>query len=106
MTLPEAAPYHTPVSDPSVEQLEEPGFDRALKRLRDLIEQLEAGNLSLEDSLKMYEEGVALARRGHRVLDDAEKRVELLVRDGKDGTMTAIPLDEHEAADGGRQEAD
>lgn len=75
------------------------GFDRALKRLRAVIEQLEAGNLSLEDSLKMYEEGVALARRGHQVLDNAEKRVELLVRDGRDGSMTAIPLDEHQTAD-------
>lgn len=64
-----------------------------MRRLREVIEQLEAGNLSLEDSLKMYEEGVALARRGHRVLDRAEKRVEILVRDGRDGPMTEAPLD-------------
>lgn len=86
------------VSDTPAEQLEDPGFDRVMKRLREVIEQLEAGNLSLEESLKMYEEGVALARRGHQVLDDAEKRVELLVRDGRDGAVTAIPFDENEAA--------
>lgn len=74
------------------------GFDGLMRRLREVIEQLEAGNLSLEDSLKMYEEGVALARRGHQVLDRAEKRVELLVRDGRDGAMTEVPLDDEEAA--------
>ena len=86
------------VSETPAEQLEDPGFDRVLKRLRDVIEQLEAGNLSLEESLKMYEEGVALARRGHQVLDNAEKRVELLVRDGREGDVTAIPFDEGETA--------
>jgi exodeoxyribonuclease VII small subunit len=55
------------------------GFDAVLARLRAVVAQLESGELSLEDSLRVYEEGVQMARRGHLLLDRAEKRVELLV---------------------------
>jgi exodeoxyribonuclease VII small subunit len=55
------------------------GFDAVLARLREVVAQLESGELSLEDSLRVYEEGVQMARRGHQLLDRAEKRVELLV---------------------------
>lgn len=56
------------------------GFDHVVGRLKALVEKLEHGSLSLEDSLKTFEEGVSLARRGHQILDAAEKRVEILVR--------------------------
>jgi exodeoxyribonuclease VII small subunit len=58
----------------------EPGFDQVLDRLRVVVERLEQGNLSLEESLRVFEEGVALARRGHTLLEAAEKRVEVLTR--------------------------
>jgi len=57
----------------------EMSFDAVLARLRAVVAQLESGELSLEDSLRVYEEGVQMARRGHQLLDRAEKRVELLV---------------------------
>lgn len=57
----------------------EMGFDAVLARLRAVVAELESGELSLEDSLRVYEEGVQMARRGHHLLDRAEKRVELLV---------------------------
>ena len=66
------------------------GFDTVLSRLRKVVERLESGNLSLEDSLTVYEEGVALAQRGHRLLDGAERRVELLIAGGSQ----SVPLDE------------
>ena len=56
------------------------GFDQVLERLKALVEKLEHGSLSLEESLRTFEEGVALARKGHAILDAAEKRVEILVR--------------------------
>ncbi len=56
------------------------GFDQVLDRLKALVEKLEHGSLSLEESLRTFEEGVELARRGHAILDAAEKRVEILVR--------------------------
>jgi exodeoxyribonuclease VII small subunit len=80
------------VTDNQTERVEELGFDRLLKRLREVVSSLETGNLSLEDSLRVYEEGVGLARRGHELLDGAEKRVELLVREGSEG-VTAVPLE-------------
>jgi exodeoxyribonuclease VII small subunit len=57
----------------------EPSFDQILVRLREVVLRLESGELSLEQSLQIYEEGVALARRGQQLLATAEKRVEILV---------------------------
>ena len=51
----------------------EPGFDQILARLREVVMRLESGELSLEQSLVVYEEGVALARRGQHLLASAEK---------------------------------
>jgi geranylgeranyl diphosphate synthase type II len=56
-------------------------FEDALQRLELLVDQLEAGNLALEESLKVFEEGVGLARRCAKYLDEAEKRIEILTRD-------------------------
>jgi exodeoxyribonuclease VII small subunit len=80
------------VADTREDSGEELGFDEVISRLRGVLEQLEQGSLSLEDSLRAYEEGVGLARRGHALLDAAEKRVELLVQ-GSDGALSAVPLD-------------
>jgi exodeoxyribonuclease VII small subunit len=66
-------------------------FEDALQRLEQLVDQLEAGQLGLEESLKVFEEGVGLARRCARYLDDAEKRIELLTRD-ESGTLRTEPL--------------
>jgi exodeoxyribonuclease VII small subunit len=55
------------------------GFDQILARLREVVTRLESGELSLEQSLAVYEEGVGLARRGQQLLATAEKRVEVLV---------------------------
>ena len=68
------------------------GFDQLLDRLKSVVDKLEGGKLTLEQSLAAYEEGVALTRRGHGILDQAEKRVELLVRTGPGGFETE-PLD-------------
>jgi len=70
------------------------GFDATLGRLREVVERLESGNLSLEDSLAVYEEGVKLARRGHELLDGAEKRVELLV--SASGGPATVPFEAEE----------
>lgn len=77
--------------------IEDLGFDGVLDRLRQVVGRLESGNLSLEDSLAAYESGVALARRGHLLLDSAEKRVELLVR-ASAGDLITEPLPERGSA--------
>jgi exodeoxyribonuclease VII small subunit len=70
----------------------EPGFDQLLARLRDVVARLESGELSLEQSLLIYEEGVQLARRGQQLLAAAEKRVEILV--SASGGVEVVPFDE------------
>jgi exodeoxyribonuclease VII small subunit len=66
-------------------------FEDALQRLEQIVDQLEAGHLGLEDSLKVFEEGVGLARRCAKYLDEAEKRIELLTRD-ESGALKTEPL--------------
>jgi exodeoxyribonuclease VII small subunit len=63
-------------------------FDEILARLRLLVERLEGGNLPLEEGLGCFEEGMRLCGRGAQLLDQAEKRVEVLLATG-DGLRTA-----------------
>ncbi|HRC59051.1 MAG: exodeoxyribonuclease VII small subunit [Myxococcales bacterium] len=70
-------------------------FDLILTRLREAVERLESGELSLEQSLAVYEEGVGMARRGQALLDQAEKRVELLV--SASGTVDTVPFHDESA---------
>ena len=73
-------------------------FEDALLRLEQIVDRLEAGNLPLEESLKVFEEGVGLARHCARYLDDAEKRIELLTRDASGALRTeALELDDDQA---------
>jgi exodeoxyribonuclease VII small subunit len=63
-------------------------FEEILARLRGLVERLEGGNLPLEESLRAFEEGMELCRRGTVILDAAEKKVETLL-----GAGATTPLD-------------
>jgi exodeoxyribonuclease VII small subunit len=67
-------------------------FEDALRRLEQIVDLLEAGNLPLEESLKAFEEGVGLARRCARYLEEAEKRIEVLTRD-EAGLLKTQPLE-------------
>ena len=68
------------------------GFDAILVRLREVVGQLESGELSLEQALAVYEEGVQLARKGQQLLASAEQRVEILVSAA--GGIETVPFDE------------
>ena len=67
-------------------------FEDALQRLEQIVDQLETGDLPLENSLKVFEEGVALARRCAKYLEEAEKRIELLTKD-ESGLLKAEPFE-------------
>lgn len=69
-------------------------FEQALARLQELVEQLERGDLPLERSLALFEEGVRLSRLGAHRLDEAERRVEELLSD--DGGARTRPLTDEE----------
>jgi exodeoxyribonuclease VII small subunit len=56
-------------------------FEEAIADLEQVVEQLESGDLSLEDSLTAFEKGVGLVRYCNQKLSEVEKKVELLVKD-------------------------
>lgn len=56
-------------------------FENASARLEEIVKILERGNSSLDDSLKLYEEGVLLVRFCNESLDNAEKKIKMLVAD-------------------------
>src|SRR5436309_10454971 len=60
-------------------------FEAALERLRAIVEGLERGELTLDESIARYEEGMKLSKWLTQRLDEAEKRVERLVASGEDG---------------------
>lgn len=71
-----------PASTPAPEKgapAEGPSFEVAIKRLTEIVATLERGDLPLEESLRLFEEGVQLSRVSQARLDTAEKRVEQLL---------------------------
>ena len=58
-------------------------FEEALKKLERIVQELESGKLSLDDSLKKYEEGVKLSRFCHKTLQAAQKKVQILTKKGE-----------------------
>lgn len=60
--------------------MKEKNFEEAMERLRGIVEELERGDLSLEESLKKFEDGVKLSQFCLAKLDEAEKRIEVLAR--------------------------
>ena len=67
-------------------------FESVLNRLEQVVLRLERGDLSLDDSLKAYEEGIGLVRRAQGRLDGMEKRLEELLADGRTAPL-ALPQD-------------
>ena len=74
---------------------EEIKFEKALERLEKIVEDLEAGNIPLEDALKKYEEGVRLSALCQKKLSQAEKKIEVLTRT-LDGSLKREPFEEEE----------
>ncbi len=67
-------------------------FEDALKKLEKIVSKLEEGDIPLEESLKLFEEGIRLSRFCNQKLDEAEKKVEILLK-GKDGILKPHPFD-------------
>jgi exodeoxyribonuclease VII small subunit len=69
---------------------EGPKFEAAMARLEEIVHALEAGNLSLDESLRVFEEGTGLLRFCTRRLEAAERRIEILLQD--DGGTRVEPF--------------
>ena len=60
-----------------------PSFETALKQLDEIVQRLEKGELPLEESLRLYEDGIRLSRLCHGKLEEAEGKIELLMKDAR-----------------------
>jgi exodeoxyribonuclease VII small subunit len=81
-------------------------FEQTLQRLAQIVDQLEGGELPLEKSVQLFEEGMKLSRTSQAILDDAERRVEELLGFDERGQpiVKALPLDEEEDGNEGDDE--
>lgn len=73
-------------------------FEAALKRLEEVLDSLEHGNLTLEEAVQAFEEGVKLVRYCQGKLDEVERRVELLLKD-EAGRFFTRPFPEEEGGE-------
>ncbi|MDD5044891.1 MAG: exodeoxyribonuclease VII small subunit [Candidatus Omnitrophica bacterium] len=70
-------------------------FEEALKKLEKIVEDLEGGDLSLDEALKKYQEGIELSRVCSSRLENAKKKIDVLAKNKK-GEYELKPLDEAE----------
>ena len=59
-------------------------FEKSVQGLDSIVEKMESGELNLEQSLELFERGVKLTRECRKILDDAEKKIEILLESTKD----------------------
>ena len=77
-----------------MEELKVKNFESALKTLEDIVGKLETGDLTLEKSLELFEEGIKISRFCGSKLEEAERKVEILT--AADGTLSVKPFPEEE----------
>jgi exodeoxyribonuclease VII small subunit len=78
--------------------MSEKKFEEAMKRLENIVESLDRGDLSLEDSLKIFEEGMKLLHFCSKKLEEAEEKVTLLIKESG-GKFTQQPFEVEEKED-------
>lgn len=78
--------------------MKEMKFENALAKLEKTVEELESEEVSLEDSLKKFEEGINLVRFCSRKLEQVEKKIEILVKD-KEGKTKKEPFTQQDESD-------
>lgn len=77
-------------------------FEKAFQQLEKIVQRLESEELPLDESLKLFEEGIGLSRFCHLKLEEVEKKIEMILSDAKGQPLTQPfePEEELEAADG------
>jgi exodeoxyribonuclease VII small subunit len=81
-----------PTTSKKPEPARKPDFERSLARLEEVVRRLENANLSLDEAMKLFEEGVELSRDCQKQLEQAEGRVEVLLKKA-DGKLVAEPFE-------------
>jgi len=77
----------------------QPGFEEALARLESIVKNLEDGDLQLEESLRLFEEGISLTRLCAAKLEEAQRRIDVLTR-GEQGDLNLHPFEPPEGGEG------
>ncbi len=80
-------------------------FEKKLKRLEDIVEKMESGDLSLDDSMKLFEEGVKMSRECQSQLTIAEEKVKLLLSVDANGKAVTRDFDSGDDPDDDSGEA-
>ena len=78
------------------EKTSSPNFEASLEQLEHIVKELEKGDLPLEESLQLFETGMRLSADCKRQLEEAESRVEMLIKRGSE--MTAVPFEADKAS--------
>ncbi len=88
-------------TDPTHEAAPAPSFESALERLEGSVARLEEGEMPLEEALELFESGVKLSRQCQSTLEEAERRIEILVADrgGATGEEHVMAFESEEDAD-------
>lgn len=76
----------------AAEATSEPDFEKSLAELEQIVERMEQGELSLDESLKQFERGVALTRSCQSALQQAEQKVAILLRQNGDASDEPEPF--------------
>lgn len=71
-------------------------FELSMEQLERIVSDLESGDLSLEDSIKKFEEGIKLSKMCSKMLDETEKKILMLVQDS-DGNVSETPFNDGES---------
>jgi exodeoxyribonuclease VII small subunit len=80
-------------------------FEKAFKDLEAIVQRLESEELPLDESLRLFEQGISLSRFCHQQLEEVEKKIELILADAK-GQPRTEPFDAGAEADEGEKEDD
>lgn len=59
-------------------------FEETIQKLQEVVQELEKGTLNLEDSVKKFEEGIELSKQCNKILESAEKRINILIKKEED----------------------
>ncbi|MCO6459542.1 MAG: exodeoxyribonuclease VII small subunit [Pirellulaceae bacterium] len=105
MPAKEPSPQPAPDERQSSAASEPPTFEAALQRLEAIVQQLEDGDLGLEQALARYEEGVGHLKRCYDLLGRAERKIELLASVDEEGNCRTQPFDEGQMSLEDKQEA-
>ena len=84
----------------------QPGFEKSLERLETIVREMESGELSLEKMMKHFEEGMSLVGICSTKLNEVERKIELLVKQGGQTTLAPFETPEEPEEEEGKQAPD